>query len=163
MSSPLVISVLDKVGNMKFLCQQYRDYADYDDLRNTVQAFFDIIPPALVVANKNKADEVYCVKEVDVVLGNVNAMFYQLYSSATKEPDATISMSFSLIQKELANYKKALHAYIGREDNSIMKRFARTLEYNRTAPYRWCLLQDKKCVPVLNLRHDVLFEDWVPE
>jgi hypothetical protein len=166
MSTPLVVSILEKVENMKTLCNQFPDYVDYTDLRNTVQGFYEIIPWVLVVANNNKDDQVYWAKEVDVVLGNVVSMFHNLYSSASKNrdgSDATIAMSFALILKELNNYRNALDICVGRNDRSTLKRFSRTINHHRDSPYRWCFIKDKKCVPVLNLQNDVLFEDWVPE
>ena len=161
--SALVGSILEKAETMNVLCRTFGDYTEYKDLNTTVNAFFRIIPSALVIAINNKPEQIYWVKEVDVVLGNVNAMFHNLYSSAKHPDDAIISMSFGLIQKDLANYLNALNTYIGRSENATLKRFARTLDHHRSAPDRWCFIRDKKCVPVLSLVNDILFEDWVPE
>lgn len=162
MSSALVISILDKVRNMKNICQQYRKYEDYEELVNFVQAFYDIIPSALIIANKNKPDEVYWAKEVDIVLGNVVAMFPNLYSSVSKTTeDATVSMSFNLIQKEMSNYKHALGCYIKPTDHKMLSQFTRSLEAHYMSPFECSYMDGVKYYPVLVLENDILSEKWV--
>ena len=164
MSSALVISILDKVRNMKFLCQQYRKFEDYEELVKVVQAFYDIIPPTLIIANKNKVDEVYWAKEVDVVLGNVVAMFHNLYSSVSKTTeDATLSTSLDLIQKDMTNYKQAISTYIKPTDHKMLRQFTGSLELHYMSSFECSYMGGVKYYPVLVLENDILSEKWVTE
>jgi hypothetical protein len=153
----LIVSILDKAENFNEVCRTYPDYVEYDKLKNTVQLFNAVLPPLLVIANTLESR---WAQEANIVLGNFIDMFPMLYSGASR-PTAIIDASFELIQKELKTYYKILMEYTN--DSSMLRQFTKTLEHHRTAPQRWCIINDRKYVPVLNLQNDVLFEDWVPE
>jgi hypothetical protein len=167
MSSPLILSILENAENINSVCKIFPDYTDYNELNDTVTLFNEILPPLLVVANSDHAE---WAQEVNIVLGNMIDMFPNLYAAAcsirSSDYDGSgvtgiVPTSFALIQKELKTYHTILMEYVGRKDH--MEQYAKTLEHHRTAPYRWCILQDQKCIPVLNFQNDVLFEDWVSE
>jgi hypothetical protein len=165
----LIQSVLEKAEKMNVLCREYEGYIDYVELKRTVDLFDDIMPLLLVVANTYQT---HWSHEVNNVLGNLVDMFPSLHAAAlsihSPEYDGTgvsgiVPTSFALIQKELKTYANILTEFIERKDMRSLRQYKKTLEHHRTAPLRWCILRNKKCVPVLALVNDVLFEDWVPE
>ncbi len=169
MSSPLILSILEKAENINAVCKAFPDFADYRELNETVTLFNEILPPLIVVAD---SDHAQWAQEVNAVLDNLIKMFPNLYAAScsirSEDYDGTgvygiVPTSFALIQKELTTYHKILMEYVGKKEARNMAKYAKTLEHHRTAPYRWCILQDKKCIPVLNFHNKVLFEDWVPE
>jgi hypothetical protein len=169
MSTPLILSILEKAENINALCKAFPDYADYRELNETVVLFNEILPPLLIVANSNHAQ---WAQETNVVLDNLIKMFPNLYAGSCSIRSADydgsgvsgiVKTSFELIQKELKTYLNILMEYVGKKEARNLNKYAKTLEHHRTAPYRWCILQDKKCIPVLDFQNNTLYESWVPE
>ena len=165
MSTPLILSILEKAENINSVCKAFPDFADYRELNETVTLFNEILPPLIVVAD---SDHALLAQEVNNVLDNLIKMFPKLYAAScsirSEDYDGSgvsgiVNTSFALIQKELTTYHNILMEYVGANEARNMDKYAKTLKHHRTASY---ILHDKKCIPVLNY-NKVLFEDWVPE